>query len=169
MKKETTIGGYVRVRAAKFVAKTLLMVASILLSACGRSSRQAPDASASTTATAGFDSLSTSLAILASEPARFNQKSVIVVGTVSVEGMSSVGNAVRDPSSGLALWLIPDREPRMRFVTPQRCRVQGIFDSDLPPGPYLGSLHVQSISDCAPLLSGTDHGGENSATVRDAG
>jgi hypothetical protein len=121
-----------------------------LLVACSRGSRSAPASSSSSTLPCASSRSPTSLVALAANPSHFHGKIVSVVGTVTVEGLDVLGNAVRDPDSQKALWLLPDREPRMRFGTPQRCRIDGDFDSDSGPGGrYVGSLHVRAIYDCA--------------------
>jgi hypothetical protein len=90
---------------------------------------------------------------LAADPHRFHQKSVEVVGVVGIEVVFELDNTVREPESGLALWMIPDREPRMRFAKPERCTVRGVFDvNSRMGGGYVGALHVQSISGCIPVV-----------------
>ncbi len=118
--------------------------------ACSRGASSAAASSSSTSLPHALNPPPISLAALATNPSQFHGKAVSVVGTVTVEELAPVGNAVRD-SAG-ALWLLADREPRMRFVTPQRCRVDGDFDPDSGPGgKYMGSLHVRAIYDCVPL------------------
>jgi hypothetical protein len=120
-------------------------------SACSRQASPAPTSSSSSGLPPASGPSPTPIAALADNPSHFHGKAVSVVGTVTVEVLDVVGNAVRDPDSDQALWLFPDREPRMRFGTPQRCRIDGDFDSDPGPGGrYAGSLHVRAIYDCAP-------------------
>jgi hypothetical protein len=120
-------------------------------SACSRGASPAPASSSSFGLPPAPSPSPTSFAALAANPSHFHGKAVSVVGAVTVEILDVVGNAVRDPDSEQALWLFPDREPRMRFGTPQLCRVDGDFDSDSGPGGrYAGSLHVRAIYDCVP-------------------
>ena len=119
-------------------------------SGCSREASSAPASSNSSGLPPASSPSPTPLAALAANPSHFHGRTVSVVGTVTVEVLDVVGNAVRDADSDQALWLFPDREPRMRFGTPQRCRVDGDFDSDSGPGGrYAGSLHVRAIYDCA--------------------
>jgi hypothetical protein len=73
---------------------------------------------------------------------------VLVFGVVELE---AEGNVVRDPGSGQAIWLIPDREPRWDFASPKLCQVKGIFDARDrgPHDTYVGSLHVEYIANCS--------------------
>lgn len=127
-----------------------MILASVLLAACSRTEAGAEGAGKDAGAQVGSRPIE--LAALAAEPHRFHQRSVHVVGVVGLEVVTELGNVVREPESGLALWLIPDREPRLRFAKPERCSVRGVFDAAWDtPGTYAGALHVGSIGDCVPL------------------